>query len=65
MPDLSLTDMLYNLLEYSKEGMPLSQIQTELRLKFGWNEPQSKLEHELQSKSIYFCTDGKWKIRSD
>jgi len=50
MPDMSLTDMLYYLLEYSKEGMSLSQIRTELHLKFGWNESQSKLEHELQSK---------------
>jgi len=65
MPDMSLTDMLYYLFEYSEEGMPLSQIRTELRLKFGWNEPQSKLEHELQSKSSFFCTDGKWKILSD
>ena len=65
MPDMSLTDMLYYLLEYSKEGMPLSQIRTELRLKFDWNEPQSKLEHELQSKSSFFCVEGKWKVRSD
>ncbi len=65
MPDMSLTDMLYYLLEYSKEGMPLSQIRTELRLKFGWNEPQSKLEQELHSKSSFFYTEGKWKILSD
>ena len=62
MPDMSLTDMLYYLLEYSKEGMPLSQIEAELRREFGWDEPQSKLEHELHSKSIFTCTDGKWKI---
>lgn len=65
MPDMSLTDMLYYLLEYSKEGMTLSQIQKELSLKFGWSDLQSKLEHELHSKSIFFCTDGKWKICSD
>ena len=65
MPDMSLTDMLYYLLEYSKEGMPLSQIRTELNLKFGCNEPPSKLEDVLQSKSIFFYTEGKWKICPD
>jgi hypothetical protein len=63
MPDMSLPDMLYYLLEYSKEGMPLPQIQDELKTRFGWNEPQSKLENELRSKSTYVCTDGKWKLR--
>ena len=65
MPDMSLTDMLYYLLEYSKEGMPLSEILTELRLRFGWDEPQSRLEHELESKLNYLCTEGKWKINPD
>lgn len=62
---MSLTDMLYYLLEYSNEGMTLTQLQTELNLKFDWNEPQSKLENELNSKSMFFCSDDKWKMSSD
>ncbi len=64
MPDMSLKDMLYYLLEYSKEGMSVAMIQGELRRQFGWDGTESKLENELQSKSTYICVDGKWKLRS-
>ena len=64
MPDVSLKDMLYYLLEYSKEGMALVAMKEELHKQFGWEGPESHLTSELQSKSTYICIQDKWKLRS-
>ncbi len=64
MPDMSLKDMLYYLLEYSKEGMSTDLLRQELKKQFGWDGDESKLLHELESKSSYVLFGGKWKLRS-
>lgn len=64
MPDMSLKDMLYYLLEYSKEGMTAEAIMNELHKQFGWDRDENRLLKELQSKSTYVCTESKWKLCS-
>lgn len=65
MADLSLTDMIYSILEYASEGMSVPQLQTELVSQFEWDGSPERLEQELKARSEFCCDGENWTMSPD